>query len=153
MLKRVGTPVISGYTSSANLFFTTPLSLTVCSSGFECSRFVVFAILGLGCTDCSTVLFFLATENFFNENSHVAFFFGWARNVNKFPSSATTRPALARPHLISAKLSGRVQGQTEIPFLKVIFDTPHLATFPSTKPHLRGLEDRESENTRCSGFC
>ena len=34
------------------------LSLTVCSSGFECSRFVVFAILCLGCTDCSTVFFF-----------------------------------------------------------------------------------------------
>ena len=40
----------------------------------ERSRFVVFAILGLRCTDCSTAVFFLATENFFHENSHVAFF-------------------------------------------------------------------------------
>ena len=29
----------------------------------------------------------------------VLLFFGWARNVNKFSSSAATRPALARPQL------------------------------------------------------
>ena len=49
--------------------------MAVCSWGSERSRFVVFAILGLRCTDCSTAVFFLATENFFHENSHVAFFF------------------------------------------------------------------------------
>ena len=70
--------------------------------------------------------FFLATENFFHENSHVAFFFGWARNGNTISSSATTRPALERPHLISARLSGRGYRQTQNRFLKVIFDTPHL---------------------------
>ena len=43
--------------------------------------------------------FFLASENFDHEDSRVARFFGWARNVNIFSSSATTRPAFATPHL------------------------------------------------------
>ena len=89
--------------------------MAVCSWGSERSRFVVFAILGLRCTDCSTAVFFLATDNFFHENSHVAFFLvghGTGTQFRVLPRRG--RRSRDPTYLISAKLSGRVYRQVTL---------------------------------------
>ena len=100
-----------GWARNVNKHFEFRIFLKVCSWGFECSRFVVFVILGLpgwwvhGLFDSS---FFLASEIFLQREQSrrvVVCFFGWARNANTFSSSDWTRPARSRETYLKYQLS------------------------------------------------